>query len=269
VNPDDYKVAPGQSVILADRDPGDIGGIASKEEGKALLKVERKRIRDLQERLYAESAQSLLVVLQATDTGGKDGTIKAVFQGVNPQGVRVQSFKAPTAEELAHDFLWRIHAHTPKDGDITVFNRSHYEDVLIGRVRNLVPEATWQERYEHINNFERLVATNGTRILKFFLHISREEQKERLQSRLDEPEKHWKFHTGDLAERELWDEYQLAYEAALTRCSTDLAPWYIIPANRKWARNVIVARIIADTLEAMDPQFPPEEEGLDQVVIPD
>ena len=269
MNVEDYRVTPGDPAAIADRDPNSHEGIPDKATGKDLLKVERKRIRKLQERLYAESAQSLLVVFQATDTGGKDGTIKKVFRGVNQQGVRVHSFKTPTPEELAHDFFWRIHQWTPRDGDIAVFNRSHYEDVLIGRVRNLVEKDVWSARYEQINDFERIVASNGTRILKFFLHISKDEQKERLQARLDEPEKHWKFNKDDLAERELWDDYQRAYEDAITKCSTDVAPWYVIPANRKWYRNVVIARIIADELEKMNPQFPPEEPGLEDIVIPD
>ena len=263
-----YLIEPGSRVNLSKIDPDDSGGFADKETAKAALKSVRKRIGDLQERLYAESNQSLLIVLQATDTGGKDGTIKAVFKGINPQGCRVQAFKPPTAEESAHDFLWRIHQHTPGKGMITVFNRSHYEDVLVVRVKQLAPEAVWSKRYTAINDFERILAENGTRILKFYLHISKEEQRERLQARLDDPAKHWKFATGDLGDRELWDEFQRAFEDAIGKCSTRDAPWFVIPANRKWARNIAIAEIVASTLEEMNPRFPEAEEGLDKIVIP-
>jgi PPK2 family polyphosphate:nucleotide phosphotransferase len=256
---------------IATTDPDSTGGLkgdADKEAAKALKKLERDRIIALQERLYAEHRQSLLVVFQATDTGGKDSTIRRVFKGVNPQGVRVWSFKAPTPEELDHDFLWRIHQHTPAKGMINVFNRSQYEDVLIVRVKELVPETVWRQRYEQINHFEQLLVENGTRIVKFFLNISKEEQKDRFQDRLDDPEKHWKFNSGDLAERELWDRYQKAYEAAIRQCSTQRAPWYVVPANHKWYRDLVVARAIRETLEEMDPRFPPAEKGLDKVKIP-
>lgn len=269
IDPQKYRVEPRSSVTLDDWDPDDTGIVPDKDSGKALLKVERERIRTLQERLYAEGKQSLLVIFQATDTGGKDGAIKGVFRGTNPQGVRIWSFGFPTAEELAHDFLWRIHRRTPGHGMIGVFNRSQYEDVLVGRVKNLVPEERWRPRYDIINNFEFGLHNHGTRVLKFYLNISKDEQKRRLQSRLDNADKHWKFHIGDLDDRELWDDYREAYEAMLERCSTDHAPWYVIPANRKWYRNLAIARIIADTLEEMDPQFPPPEEGLDEVVIGD
>ena len=257
---------------IADTDPGSTGDLHSdddKEAAKALVKLERKRIRDLQERLYAEHRQSLLVILQATDTGGKDSTTRRVLKGVNPQGVRVWSFKAPSAEELDRDFLWRIHERTPAKGMINVFNRSQYEDVLIVRVDNLVPEEIWRERYELINHFEELLVENGTRILKFFLNISKDEQKQRLQDRLDEPEKHWKFNSADLAKRTQWDDYQEAYEAAIRQTSTERAPWYAVPANHKWYRDLVVARAIRLTLEEMDPQFPPPEKGLDKIEIPD
>lgn len=265
-----YRVAPDTKVKLAKIDPDETGSIEGKGDAKKALKVERKRLRLLQERLYAEGQQSLLVVLQATDTGGKDGTIEHVFGGsVNPQGCVVTSFKQPSAEELAHDFLWRIHKHTPARGMIGIFNRSHYEDVLVVRVKKLVPEAVWRPRYERINEFERNLIAAGTRILKIFLHISKDEQKARLESRLADPEKQWKFAIGDLKERESWDNYQAAFEEMFQRCSTQEAPWYLIPANHKWYRNLVVARLVADTLEAMDPHFPPAEAGLDQVVIPE
>jgi PPK2 family polyphosphate:nucleotide phosphotransferase len=269
MNTDCYRVTPGATFTLSDWDPDDTAGIVDKEVAGALLKVERRRIRDLQERLYAGSRQSLLVILQATDTGGKDGTIKDVFRGVNQQGCQVRAFKVPTEIELEHDFLWRYHQHTPRDGYITIFNRSHYEDVLVVRVKGLVEEDVWKKRYDHINSFEQLLSDNGTRVVKFYLHISKDEQKERLQARLDNPEKHWKFSKGDLADRELWDDYQAAFHDAITNCSTDAAPWYVVPANHKWFRNVVVARIIADTLEEMNPQFPAPEEGLEDIVIPD
>ncbi len=259
---------PGASVNLKDYDPGYRGGM---DKDTALKEVERLqgRMRELQEMLYAQGRQSLLIVLQAMDAGGKDGTIKKVFDGVNPQGVHVTSFKAPTKEELAHDFLWRIHQHTPPKGYIGIFNRSHYEDVLIVRVANLAPPKVWKKRYGHINHFERLLTDSNTRILKFFLHISKEEQKERFQERLDRPDKNWKFSKGDLGVRQQWDDYMEAYEAALTRCNTDYAPWHIVPANRKWYRNWVIAKVIVDTLESMELAYPPPEKGLDKVVIPD
>jgi len=250
-------------------DPDDTGGFADKAIAKDSLKLERKRIVSAQERLYAEGAQSLLVILQATDTGGKDGAIKAVFQGVNPQGCRVWSFGVPSEEELAHDALWRYHRRAPARGMIGVFNRSQYEEVLVVRVRELVGEEVWRRRYGEINDFERLLANNGTRILKFYLHISKDEQKERLQARLDDPGKHWKFRIGDLDDRARWDDYQAAFQDAINSCGTPHAPWFVVPANRKWYRNLVVARTIADTLEEMNPRFPPEEPGLDEVVIPD
>jgi PPK2 family polyphosphate:nucleotide phosphotransferase len=202
------------------------------------------------------------------DTGGKDGTIRNVFSGVNPQGIDVQNFKKPTDEELSHDYLWRIHAHAPTAGSLTVFNRSHYEDVLIVRVLGLVPQAVWGRRYEHINDFERMLADEGTTILKFYLHISPEEQAERLQARLDDATKNWKFNKGDLDHRKLWPEYMKAYEAMLSITSTEHAPWYVVPANRKWYRNIVVAQTIVDALERLDMRYPEPEEGLHQVTIP-
>ena len=202
------------------------------------------------------------------DTGGKDGTIRNVFSGVNPQGIDVYNFKKPTSEELSHDYLWRIHDHTPGSGTLAVFNRSHYEDVLVVRVLGLVPEERWQRRYEHINAFERMLADEGTTILKFYLHISPEEQAERLQARLDDQTKNWKFNTGDLDHRRLWPEYMRAYEAALAMTSTEHAPWYVVPANRKWYRNIVVAKTIVDTLESLHMSYPEPEAEFDDVVIP-
>ncbi len=253
---------------LTDYNPSYVGQW-TKKAARTELKNLQARLRQLQERLYAQGSQALLIVLQAMDAGGKDGTIKRVFEGVNPQGVTVTSFKAPTEEELAHDFLWRIHRHAPRRGYIGIFNRSHYEDVLIVRVNQLVPESVWQARYDHINAFERLLTDSGTRILKFYLHISKEEQRERFQERLDNPEKHWKFSHGDLAVRQRWTEYMRAYEDAISRCNTPYAPWYIVPANRKWYRNLVITRTIVETLEAMNPIYPSPEPDLDKVVIPD
>jgi len=269
VSVENYHVRPGQEFRLDDWDPDDTGNIASKKDGKDLLKEDRKRIAASQERLFAEAGQSLLIILQATDTGGKDGTIKHVFRNVNLQGCRVRNFRVPNDIERGHDFLWRYHQHTPRNGFIVIFNRSHYEDVLAVRVKNLVDGSVWSARYGQINDFERMLAAHGTRILKFYLHISREEQKERLQARLDDPDKHWKFSTGDLAERARWDAYQEAFHDAIAKCSTDHAPWYVVPANKKWFRNVLIARIVADTLEDMNPRFPDPESGLDRVMIPD
>jgi len=264
-----YRVDRDHPIRLADADPEESEHYKRKKDVKDELEVQRDRIRELQARLYAEQRQSLLIVLQAMDTGGKDGTIRGVFQGVNPQGCQVWSFKAPSTEELAHDFLWRYHSRTPTRGMVTIFNRSHYEDVLIVRVKQMVPEEVWRHRFTMINEFEHMLTLNNITIVKFFLHISKDEQKRRLESRLEDPNKHWKFSSGDLKERAYWDEYQRAFEDAINHCSTDYAPWYVIPANKKWYRNLVIARTIADTLEAMNPQFPRAESGLDQIVIPD
>ena len=266
-------VAPGRALEgsafdLSAVDANADGGL-DKAAAKQALAVERARIVSLQERLYAEHRRSLLVVFQAIDTGGKDGTIRAVFEGVNPQGCRVWPFKVPSAEEAAHDFLWRYHAKTPGRGMIGVFNRSHYEDVLVVRVKGLVPEPVWRARYGQINDFERMLTAEGTTILKFFLHISKAEQKERLEARIATPEKHWKFDAADLVERRSWDAYQAAFADALTQCSTPDAPWHVVPANRKWFRNLLVARTIADTLEAMDPRVPDARPGVAGMTVPD
>jgi PPK2 family polyphosphate:nucleotide phosphotransferase len=203
------------------------------------------------------------------DAGGKDGTIKHVMGGVNPQGCQVTSFKQPTARELAHDYLWRIHMAVPSRGYIGIYNRSHYEDVLVVRVHNLVPEEVWSTRYEQINHFEKLLAETGTTILKFFLYISKEEQKERFEARLTDPTKNWKFSAGDVKERRYWDDYMLAYEEALSRCNTPWAPWYIIPANRKWYRNLVVSQTIVETLEKLDMHYPPPLADAGSIVVPD
>ena len=216
----------------------------------------RQRMVELQELLYAEHRQALLLVFQAMDTGGKDGAIGNLLTGVNPAGISVASFKAPSAAELSHDFLWRIHAQTPKRGHIGVFNRSHYEDVLITRVHGIIDDKTAKQRFEDINNFESLLVGNGTRTLKFFLHISKQEQAERLQARLDDPAKNWKFDPNDLKERARWDDYQAVYEDALRHCSPGHAPWFVIPANQKWARDLAIAEIVVAALEDMNPQPP-------------
>jgi PPK2 family polyphosphate:nucleotide phosphotransferase len=263
-----YRVKPGSKVDLNKWDPNEKGSFeGGKKKGKKALLTLNNRLETLQEMLYAEHKHQVLVVLQAMDTGGKDGTIRHVFEGVNPQGVRVANFKVPTQEELDHDYLWRVHKQTPGKGEIVIFNRSHYEDVLVVRVHGLVPEEAWSKRYDQINEFERTLAQEGTTILKFFLHIDLEEQKERLQARLDEPNKHWKFSKGDLKERRLWPKYMQAYEDVLSKTSTDWAPWYVVPANRKWYRNLVVATTLIETLEGLNMSYPQPEEGLDDMVI--
>ena len=263
-----FRVQPGSTVDLATWDPETDDGLA-KGDLKDATKDLNDELEALQEQLYAEGRHKVLVVLQATDAGGKDGTIRHVFDGTNPQGVKVASFKKPTAEELAHDYLWRVHQHTPGAGEITIFNRSHYEDVLVVRVHDLVPEERWSRRYDHINAFERMLADEGTTIVKIFLHISKAEQKQRFQDRLDEPDKHWKFAVGDLAERERWEDYQEAFRVMLERTSQPWAPWYVIPANNKRYRNLVISQILVDTLNGLGMQWPEAEEGLDQIVIPD
>jgi PPK2 family polyphosphate:nucleotide phosphotransferase len=263
-----WLVEPGGPAGLAERDPdAKDGAPGDKEETAAACDALIERLGEWQVRLWAEQRRSLLVVLQAMDAGGKDGTIRKVLTGVNPQGVRVVSFKAPTDQELAHDFLWRIHQHAPARGEIGVFNRSHYEDVLIVRVNELVPESVWRPRYRTIREFESGLTAAGTKVVKLFLHISKDEQRERFQARLDDPTKRWKFSAADLAVREHWDEYQVAYEEALAETSTEEAPWYVIPADRKWYRNWAVLQVLLAAMEELDPQFPTEEEGLDQIVI--
>lgn len=263
-----FLVEPGKDLDLAAHDPDSKAGFdGGKKEGKTALQDLRKRLAELQERLWAESSRALLVVIQAIDTGGKDGTIRHVFTGVNPQGVHVRSFGVPSEEEMAHDYLWRVHAETPERGAITIFNRSHYEDVLVVRVHDLVPRERWSRRYRHIREFERMLSDEGTHMVKLFLNISKDEQKERLQARLDEPGKSWKFRAGDLKDREAWDDYQMAFQEALQETSTPHAPWYVVPANRKWYRNLVVSSILIATLEDMDPRYPDPEPGLDQVII--
>jgi PPK2 family polyphosphate:nucleotide phosphotransferase len=232
----------------------------------AVENVERlgRRIDELQDTLYAEGKRALLIVLQGRDTSGKDGTIRKVFGPLDPLGIVVASFKAPTPVELAHDYLWRIHQAVPPRGSIGVFNRSHYEDVLVVRVHGLVPEPVWRARYDQINAFERILSENGVTILKFFLHISRDEQRERLRARLEDPTKYWKFSAGDLKERERWDDYTTAYEEALARTSTAGAPWYVVPADKKFIRDLLVAQVVVDAMERMDLRYPGPPEGLEE-----
>jgi PPK2 family polyphosphate:nucleotide phosphotransferase len=250
------RVEPGTRLDLADIDPRDASLLGKEEAAQAGIAEDAAAIDRLQDKLYAEGSRALLVILQGTDTSGKDGTIRHVFNATGPLGVSVTAFRRPNEEELAHDFLWRAHLAAPRRGTIGIFNRSHYEDVLVGKVRKLAPAKEIERRYDAINAFERILVENGTTILKFMLRISQEEQAERLQERLDDPEKRWKFNPSDLEDRELWDSYIAAYEAMLERCSTKHAPWYVIPADRKWARNAAVARIVRATLEAMHPQYP-------------
>lgn len=251
-----FRVAPGKRVQLAKRDAADASAFPDRKAAEEQSKDDAKAINVLQDRLFAEGKRALLVVLQGIDTAGKDGTVRHVFNATGPLGVTVTAFGKPGEEELAHDFLWRAHRACPRRGHIGIFNRSHYEDVLIGRVRKLAPAKEIEQRYEQINGFERMLGENGTKILKFMLHISRKEQGERLQARLDEPESRWKFNPGDLEDRKLWVAYQAAYEIMLNTCSTAHAPWHVIPADRKWARNAAVAAIVRETLEAMNPQYP-------------
>jgi len=268
--PELLRVVPGSRPDLEAVDAGSTPGFdGDTDAARDRLKELRRELAEFQERLWAEGGQSLLVVLQALDGGGKDGLIRKVITAFNPQGTRVAAFGVPTEEELRHDFLWRVHAATPGKGRIGVFNRSHYEDVLVVRVNELVPESLWQERYDQINDFEATLAANQTRIVKLYLHISRDEQRERFQKRLDNPEKHWKWSSGDLETREKWDAFRAAYTDALARCSTDHAPWFVIPSNRKWYRDLAAAEILADAARAMDPGWPKPEEDLSSILVPE
>jgi PPK2 family polyphosphate:nucleotide phosphotransferase len=258
-----FFVTPGEKLRLRDHDPrGTPGFDGDKEAGRALVQKLNTRLEELQEALFARAEHRLLVVLQAMDAGGKDGTIRSVFDGVNPQGVKVTCFKQPTATELAHDFLWRVHPHTPARGEIAIWNRSHYEDVLITRVHELCDERCWRARYEHIAAFEAMLAGEGTTIRKFFLHISKDEQRQRLQERIDDPKKWWKWSSRDLAERARWDDYQQAYEDALAATSTKQAPWFVIPADRNWFRDLAVSEILVETLSALDLRLPEGDPGI-------
>jgi PPK2 family polyphosphate:nucleotide phosphotransferase len=245
----------GRPVFLKDWDPGGDRSL-DRDQARDEIAALRERLNELQDMLYADRRYAVLVVLQGIDTSGKDSTIRSVFEQVGPLGCRVESFGVPSEEERAHDFLWRYHQHTPRRGTITIFNRSHYEAVLVERVKKIAPPAVWGSRYDQINRFEEVLTAENTVILKFFLHISKGEQRERLQERLDNPKKHWKFRPGDLDDRLLWDDYQLAYEEALTRCNTATAPWHIVPSDRKWLRDLVVARAVVARLEALDLRYP-------------
>jgi PPK2 family polyphosphate:nucleotide phosphotransferase len=251
-----FAVEPGSNIELSLIDPRNTDYFRNREEAEAALLEDTQAINLIQDRLYAEARQSLLLVLQATDAAGKDGTIRKVFGPVDPLGLNAHSFKKPTPEELSRDFLWRVHQKTPAKGEIAIFNRSHYEDVLVARVHNLVDKKVIDARYEQINNFEQLLHFYGTRIVKIFLHLSKDEQRERIQERVDIPEKRWKFSLGDLEERKLWNEYQKSFEHALERCSTSWAPWFVIPADKNWYRNALVARLVRLILEDMNPRYP-------------
>ncbi len=262
-----YGVKPGNKLSLKEFDPDDTGDYKKNEQGKTKAKVETAeliaRLDRLQERLYANATRSLLIVLQGMDTSGKDGTIKSVMSGVNPQGCKVVAFKAPSKDELAHDFLWRVHREVPPKGYIGIFNRSHYEDVLITRVHGWVTDKLIRRRFNQIRQFEELLSESGTAVLKFFLHISKDEQKERLEARIADPEKRWKWNSGDLEERKLWAEYLKAFEDVISATSSEEAPWYVVPANRKWYRNLIVADRVVNALEDMKLKTPPAPEGVD------
>ena len=259
-----FIVKPGEEISLSgvDKDcnpdliPDYTGAYRKKGETKKPLKKLNKRLLKLQELLYAESERALLIILQGMDTCGKDGTIRKVMAGINVQGCDVVNFKVPSVDEISRDFLWRAHRVVPQKGKIGIFNRSHYEDVLVVRVHDLVPESIWKKRYQQINDFERMLVENGTVILKFFLNISKDEQKERLESRINDPTKHWKITEADIRERSYWDDYMQAYESVLHKCSTDWAPWYVIPANKKWYRNLVITERIVETLEKLDMKYP-------------
>lgn len=256
----------GKEFHLSDYDPGYSGDL-DRERAEAEIVALRIRLNDLQDLLYADRRYAILVVLQAIDTGGKDGTIKSVFQEVGPLGCNVVNFGVPTAEELAHDYLWRYHKVAPERGKVTIFNRSYYESVLVERVKDLVPKDVWKRRYEEINEFEEYLVTQNTKVAKFFLHISKDEQKERLQERIDNPKKHWKFRKADLDERLQWDGYQSAFEDMVDRCNTEHAPWHVVPANHKWYRDVVVAKALVELLESLDLRYPDPEPGIESLKV--
>ena len=260
-------VEPGSTPELNARKPDDHAGLGGKAEATKELAKLVEELSMLHNRLYAEGSRSLLLILQGLDASGKDGTIRNVLTGVNPQGCRIVSFKEPTATELAHDYLWRVHMARPLQGEIGIFNRSHYEDVVTARVRGLVPEAVWSRRPQHIREFERLLVDEGTTVVKVFLHISREEQGKRLRKRLENPEKAWKFRRSDLDDRARWNEFMRAYDEVIGQTSTEWAPWHVVPADRKWARNVVVARLLVDALRRIDPQLPTPEPGLSELAV--
>jgi PPK2 family polyphosphate:nucleotide phosphotransferase len=260
------RISKSKSFQLNDFDPGDKLGW-HKDDAVADLADVKVKLDEMQQRLWAESKRSVLLVLQARDAAGKDGTIRSIFSGLNPAGVRVTSFKVPAGHETLHDYMWRIHAECPAHGEIGVFNRSHYEEVLVVRVKGLVPEAVWSKRFHHINEFERMLSDEGTTIVKCFLNVSKEEQAKRFQERLDNPAKRWKFRAGDLADRTLWPKFHEAYEDMIRKTSTAYAPWYVVPADHNWARNLAVAKILLHHLEELDPKFPPPEPGIEDIKI--
>jgi PPK2 family polyphosphate:nucleotide phosphotransferase len=260
-----FQVEPGARLKLGKISPAFTGKYKDKDAAKELLKKHTQKLRDLQYLLYAENKRSLLICLQALDAAGKDGTIKHVLGNMNPQGTRVRSFKVPSHEEASHDFLWRIHQQTPATGEVVIFNRSHYEDVLVVRVHQLVPKNVWAQRYDRINEFEKQVAAAGTHIIKFFLHISPEEQLRRFKQRLDDPARHWKISESDYSERELWHDYTAAYEEAISKTSTKHAPWYVIPADHKWFRNLMISKIVVETLQSLDMKFPASSVNLEDI----
>jgi PPK2 family polyphosphate:nucleotide phosphotransferase len=262
-----FLIEPGKKVSLAKHDPRDTAGLSGKEKAKAQTKDDAAAIDKLQDRLFAEGSRALLIVLQGIDCSGKDGTIRAVFNTCGPIGVELSPFRAPSAEERQHDFLWRIHKKVPGRGMLGIFNRSHYEDVLVVKVRKLAPPGVVEERYDQINQFESILHRNGTRVLKFMLNISKDEQAERLRDRVATPEKRWKFNPDDLEDRKYWDDYMKAYEIALARCSTPHAPWYVIPADRNWVRNAVIARITREALEEMNPQYPEPKDWDPKTVV--
>jgi PPK2 family polyphosphate:nucleotide phosphotransferase len=262
-----HQLTPGESISINDLPTSGKDIRDDRDKVEKEFKKLRKEMIEWQNCLYAEGKQKLLIVIQAMDAGGKDSTIRRVFQGINPQGVKVTSFKNPSTKELAHDYLWRVHQAVPAKGMIGIFNRSHYGDVLVVRVDQLVPEEVWRPRYEQINHFEKMLSDSGTVILKFFLHISKEEQKERFQERLDFPDKHWKFDHNDLIKRRQWNQYMEAYEEMLNRCTTDWAPWHVIPADQKWYRNLAIAETIVETLRKMNPQYDIVKEDLSKIKI--
>ena len=265
---DELRVHQGTKIELSKSDPADGHGW-KKDTAESETTKQMARLSDLQDRLWAEEKRSVLVVLQGIDAAGKDGAIQKVMEAFNPQGCVVAAFKAPTPEELAHDYLWRVHKVVPGKGVIGIFNRSHYEDVLVVRVHNLVPKTVWSKRYREINEFERLLSDNGTTIVKFFLHISKDEQRKRIQERFDNPMKRWKFSMGDLDERKLWDDYMAAYQDALSKTSTSYAPWYDIPADHNWMRNLAVSSILAETIAELKPAYPPVDPTLPKTLTVD
>ena len=266
-----YLVKPGSNVDLRKIDPNDrtLFDEGGKEDSLKAFDKLQDELQHLQKLLYAQNKHRILVVLQAMDTGGKDGCVKHVFSRIDPQGIIVCPFKKPTEEELARDFLWRVHQKVPRNGQLVVFNRSHYEDIIAVKVKKIFPEQVWKKRYQHVVDFERMLAEEGTTIVKIYLHISKEEQKERLVSRLENPDKHWKFNPDDLKDRALWGKFMETYEELLPRTSTEFAPWYVVPANRKWYRNLVVARIMVDTLKKLDMKFPEIDWDPNEMVVED